>query len=368
MFKKVYIKNFRGIKELVIEPLNKVNIFVGDNMAAKTSILDALFIAINPNDLLLAFRTNKFRNIDYMPDLSQILAFFNYMDIRNKIIIKLSGIKKNRNIEIYPRFKSSRSVTYATPIDLDKKNELSFKDNDVISSTENIDNKDNIIGLESIFEINGVEYKSSLELLPNAVVETKGDEKFRREIKGRYVNTITSNTGNLCEAYSKVVENKKKEDILKFLKNFNTKIKDINLVSISRNNILLLEVDEFDKAIDINYFGTGLTRALYIYLSFLSGDDIVLIDEIENGLFFSRQKKMWETIREIIKNKNNNQYFITTHSADMIKNLYEVAVKYNFIDSISLFRIEKINEINQSIYYSKDQFKNAINLGLETRG
>ena len=52
MFNKIKIENFRGIKDLIIEPLNKINIFVGDNMVGKTAILDSLFIAINlPDDI-----------------------------------------------------------------------------------------------------------------------------------------------------------------------------------------------------------------------------------------------------------------------------------------------------------------------------
>ena len=58
MFKSIAIKNFRGIENLKLQNLNQVNIFVGENGVGKTTLLDAIFIGINPNNAELVFRTN----------------------------------------------------------------------------------------------------------------------------------------------------------------------------------------------------------------------------------------------------------------------------------------------------------------------
>ena len=48
MLKKIRIKNFRGFDELEISNFKKINLFVGKNSGGKTSVLEALFLALKP--------------------------------------------------------------------------------------------------------------------------------------------------------------------------------------------------------------------------------------------------------------------------------------------------------------------------------
>jgi AAA15 family ATPase/GTPase len=58
MFKEIHIQNFRGIKDLKINDFKQVNLFVGANNSGKTSVLEALYISLNPNNADLLTVTN----------------------------------------------------------------------------------------------------------------------------------------------------------------------------------------------------------------------------------------------------------------------------------------------------------------------
>ena len=195
MFKKIKIENFRGINSLIIQPINKINVFVGDNMVGKTAILDSIFIAINPNDPLLPFRTNKFRNIDYPINTSQVLSFFNYNKTEKNILISLENDVRKRVIKISPKFKISGKSNFDKLL-----NETEIKENksEISSTTEN---KYNIAGIEENFIVNGNKYKSTVEIVGPNLIEAKGDPNFKQDIKGRYLNSATFNNKNLIEIY-----------------------------------------------------------------------------------------------------------------------------------------------------------------------
>src|ERR1051325_1023488 len=55
MLNSVHIKNYRGFKNLMIEPLERVNLITGSNNVGKTSLLEALYLNLAPD---IAFRAN----------------------------------------------------------------------------------------------------------------------------------------------------------------------------------------------------------------------------------------------------------------------------------------------------------------------
>lgn len=57
-----YIERFRGIRELKAENINHVNLIVGDNNCGKTSVLEALLLLQNPEDISNMFRVARYRD------------------------------------------------------------------------------------------------------------------------------------------------------------------------------------------------------------------------------------------------------------------------------------------------------------------
>ena len=354
MFKSMKIKNFRGLSDLIIKPLKKINIFVGDNCTGKTSILDAIFISINPNNPNLIASTNFFRNIIGI-NREYLSSYYYNLDIDKEIIIELNNNKKNRILRIKP-IVLKKGIISDIDYNLSKVSEQKGIDFTGIETE--------VTGLSINFKIDKKDYESKIILYPDMPPRVEFDKDFVSDLNGRYLNNGTFNNSNIANIFSTIIQEKKKKQVIDFLRNFKSTIDDINLVE---NNIILVDDSEFTKSIDINLYGNGLVKSLQIFESFLvKNEDILLIDEVENGLHFSKQKNIWEAIIQLTK-RNDKQTFITTHSSEMLKSLYEVAIKNNSLSLVSLFRLEKVDNKIQCINYSEEQFKNAIELNLETR-
>lgn len=330
MFKTLTIKNFRGIQELKIDNLNQINIFVGENGIGKTTLLEALYITINPNNTFLSFKTNFFRGIDdpaNNPNFWQ--TFFYHFTEQNTIKISLSNKNKNRSLEILPK--------YITPIiTLPNKGEGEDK-----NLNFNIPSEEKLLGLEVKFLIDKKSYQSKIEQTGPQDFKMDGDEKYQEDLQGNYLNNATfADKASIASKLSSIFKQKRKSDILSLLQKFKSSIVDILLDD--KRNILVDDEDFSKKMVYVNTYGSGLMHALHIGCTVLADlADIVLIDEIETGLHSKYQIYIWESILDFLKTRKETQLFVTTHSYEMIKQLNEVTKNESKENLISVFRLEK---------------------------
>ena len=77
MFKSLKIENFRGFEKFEIDGFKQVNLFVGENNCGKTSLLEALFVSVSPENLNLPAKVNQIRNIP--ANTSGLNDFFSYL-------------------------------------------------------------------------------------------------------------------------------------------------------------------------------------------------------------------------------------------------------------------------------------------------
>ena len=347
MFKQIEIKNFRGIKELKVENLKKFNVFVGDNGSGKTSILDAVYISINPNNPNLSSKTNVFRGINEIPEKLERFwksLFYNF-DSDNNISINclLKGNEK-RILQINPIF------------DLQKGEYL--KSSGKISSGSKM--KKSILGLNVVFNINGKKYESRINQQEQKISNREvlllptEDKKYKESLTGAYLNSFTVQDQNgMSKDLSDVLEMKKKSKIIKFLKNFKESISDIYFGD-ERINVI---DDDFSKSVLLNTYGDGLVRGLRYYLTALNNNKIILIDEIENGLHWSKQMVVFEYLYEMSKEFKDVQFFMTSHSYDTVKSLFETASEFGFMDDVNICRVESVDGRSRIEYFSENDLK-----------
>lgn len=82
------------------------------------------------------------------------------------------------------------------------------------------------------------------------------------------------------------------------------------------------------KRLPISLFGDAINRVTAIALELLNTDQNVLfIDEIENGIHYTSQEKFWEALFELARELDTT-IFATTHSLEMIKAFAAVSQKY----------------------------------------
>jgi len=155
----------------------------------------------------------------------------------------------------------------------------------------------------------------------------------------------------LVRFYSNIVENRQKEDLIEQLKLFDPSIEDIELLAQNKFKLFL---ENIKKPISLSSMGEGLGKFLEISCVFLNNNkNCILIDEIENGIYYKNFELLIKTIFEFAY-KFNKQVFITTHSKEII-DMFCLKSK-DFEGNariISLFKKE--NKIN-SIVYNEEEF------------
>lgn len=134
------------------------------------------------------------------------------------------------------------------------------------------------------------------------------------------------NVDIILKNYTKVVrEQNKKKELLKALQIVDKNITDIEIFLDNYNNAQVANIYISNgKYLPISSFGDATQKVLNIFLNvLLSESSTILIDEVENGIYYENQKIFWTQLLELSK-LTNCQIIATTHSLEMINAFYEV--------------------------------------------
>lgn len=341
MIEKIRIKNYRGIKSLKIDNLKKYNFFIGNNGSSKTTSLEAIFSAI-PNDgnaiVIMAnsrgmqVKLSNNNSFFYNSNISDDIEFTLNDDITTKISLKnINRLNNNLlNSNNYNEFIYNISV-------FEKNNKTLYESN---------------FGIDPSNRIFPIEIKTNTEW--NEYIEKYG--------RCFWISPLTKYQYGIAQITKEMIENKKKEYILKAIGFFEEDIDDI----VSDGTEVLLSKKGVGKMLPISSFGGGLSSALDIITClFYDGITSIFIDEAETGLHYTNFPKFCEVLIDISTNKNI-QFFITTHSDEFLKDFYNILVKKRNED-ITTYRFQKIDSDIKIVYYPYERAVRALKDGWDIR-
>ena len=341
MIEKIRIKNYRGIKSLEIDNLKKYNFFIGNNGSSKTTSLEAIFSAI-PNDgnaiVIMAnsrgmqVKLSNNNSFFYNSNISDDIEFTLNDDITTKISLKnINRLNNNLlNSNNYNEFIYNISV-------FEKNNKTLYESN---------------FGIDPSNRIFPIEIKTNTEW--NEYIEKYG--------RCFWISPLTKYQYGIAQITKEMIENKKKEYILKAIEFFEEDIDDI----VSDGTEVLLSKKGVGKMLPISSFGGGLSSALDIITClFYDGITSIFIDEAETGLHYTNFPKFCEVLIDISTNKNI-QFFITTHSDEFLKDFYNILVKKRNED-ITTYRFQKIDSDIKIVYYPYERAIRALKDGWDIR-
>jgi AAA15 family ATPase/GTPase len=376
IFKEIEIKNFRGIKSAVIKGLSRVNLFVGKNNSGKSSILEAIFLLLNPSNpgaivsidnirSLLHDEENDFRfsfnNLNYNNTIEINSVLHERESVRNIKIVPLTG-KYLTQLIVSPPPTTTTSITVVSG-----------------GSTFDSSQREFVNGLE--FEVHikkyhtaAKDFKTSITLarapgalLPNFQYGGAKDAE-KESLQGLFQQATIKASFDLAQRLDKVIIEKHKEEIIQPLKEIDNKIVGFEL---GTKNIINFDIG-LDRLIPANLMGDGVLKLLSICTNIYSAKGgVLLIDEIDNGLHFSTLKLLWKAIFSASK-KNNCQLFVTSHNFELIKYLVEILEEAEFAEyktEMSCYSITKNNR--DKLLCSKYDFEKleySVEQEIEIRG
>ncbi|EJB26960.1 hypothetical protein HPNQ4216_0571 [Helicobacter pylori NQ4216] len=368
MIQSVRIKNFKTFKDTQIDGFTKLNIITGGNNVGKSNLLEALYCLVGKSMHPCANITEVYDNIRKEPltTESKNLMFYG-LDTKEEIQI-VTTLDNNQTLDLQIKFIASENqkviesqiiptaeqtqMPSQLNFTLKKNNEEIYNDHLNIAKVPNFPPIPNQSGYNRQFK--NFDPNQLQKLLPfESATIIPSDVVYRQ--------------AHMIQAVSKICSNNQlEEELNKHLNQFDNNIQSI---SFNTNNQLKLKVRNVKEKIPLSAFGDGLKKYLHIVSAFMADNaKTIYIDEVENGLHFSRMRLLLKNIIDFINNNKdgNLQVFMTTHNQEFIEILDQVIREKDFVHQTKLFCLKQDDQyVIPRTYYGENleyYFENEENL------
>lgn len=349
MIESVEIKNYKVIDYFKVENLTNINFFVGKNNCGKTSLLEAIFLNLEPsNPQVIIWRvSNQIRQIMVSED--NLAWLFHKMNMEKNIeIISVYDSKKMR-VKIRPKISSD----FAQIIPSDTQ--------ETINKTLNsVSNNKKVTGLVFESKFNGKnEVKSSFGIRGNNITDIKQSEY--ETFSGLFIESNML-LADIAHIIAQIRIAKKEQIFDEYLKLFDENILGVEVIGSET----MIDIQGMPQKVSINIMGEGFKKFLLVVGSLiLAKHSYICIDEIENGLHFEAMKKLIESIVKL-SNKAKIQLFISTHSYEFLEILNNIALETKS-NNIAVFNLKQTEEKLQTTRYDMADLKHLLNAEIEFR-
>jgi len=352
--KSIHIENFRSFKNLEIKELKNINLLFGRNGSGKSSVLDAIFLLIrgtSPNS------TNSIQGMRRMPirksdDFKYLFNDFRIDDNYIKINATTSPDNKRIRLHIKPNLGIPNTASNLNnTAEINQSNEK-FDIEAIAKTSNNLD-----LGGISHEYVDTNNKKFNFNIPASHVIPF-----ILPEIKLSYINDLTM--PDILKYVSEFITNRSEAELVSVLKEIDSNITNIKM---GADNTVYIDIESKDKSVPINIMGDGIIKIVSLLTVIrLSEKGIVLIDEIENGLYFKSLESLWKAVLKACR-LYNVQVIATTHSYECLSALSDIYSKEKTNESIYYIRLDKIANEHSAVYYTADELKAAIDDNMEIR-
>lgn len=310
-FKNIEITNFRGIKHLKIDDFSRVNVFLGQNNSGKSTVLEAITMLMSMANPDVPQMINAVRGRKPFSNFIDIKYFFRNMDVSTA-----PEVSSEQTNGVLRHLKLGLSYVF---------DELADPKNEPVQQTGTVYY---VNTLEMNFDVtNGPvtqNYKSWLRVNPQGLLVNKKSAEGYME-KGRsWLIPSDLMTNSLASDLTELFRRNQKDVVLSLLKLFDERINGIEILT----DDVYIGFEGMAEMLPARVTGDGLRRYLGIVASAANPMiDMILIDEIDNGLHYSVYKKLWQALFALAA-AGDKQIFVTTHSKETLGYLNEMLAEH----------------------------------------
>lgn len=368
MVKSVKVSNFRGLKDFEVSDLALINVIVGDNAVGKTALLEAIFLALSgsPDKGILlkqwrgmdiAFQNNSgesvfegiYADLFHDPkslDPITIKLAGNGFENRQLVISHLAGevLIPTKDVEPVGNRKERRAVK------AQRKKLQTLEYGQTITAPI----------LLTWTDERGKRYEGRVLLSPAGLRFEGTGEKIPDSFL--FAAQIPVSASQAATQYSTL---RKARDADRFRRAFLSAfddITDISVDSVGNSSMLLADVPWAKQLLPLPALSGGTNRASAIMLALAQrADGVVLVDEIESGIYHSRQERFATGLIQMAR-EYKSQLIMTTHSSEWLENFLEA----NRSDDkdIAFWRMERTRDKIPSIRrFSRSEFADGMGAG-----
>lgn len=313
MFQEITIRNFMLFKSIAFIP-RRINLITGRNSMGKTALLEAI----------------------------RIIAATGHPSVINHIL-KRRGLYSPSDYSIYRHLCNYSSKLESTGLNI-KLNHLE------IDWDENNIEKNRVYSHRKDFQ---VFYKLDPTVSPDFPQDKAVILPFQSDLEDyrKYWDQITLTP--------------KEAVVRSILKD--TIVPDLEGLDFTKSGVKVLIGHEAQPR-PISTLGDGAQRVLGLAIALVSAENsVLLIDEVESGIHYSLQRKLWEVIFQYAT-KLNVQVFATTHSNDTLSALVHVASHSEDPNLAQFVRLQRnANAQIDVVTYAMDDLEHAAISNIEMR-
>lgn len=343
MFQTIDIKAYRGLKNITLQNLSRVNILVGENNTGKTSILEAIQILRDPevvDNVLSIAKKRQPRNImvqsaNLIP-FDEFLYSFPVQGEQKDIVIYATDYKLKKwhielcgtiKKEIYDKEDLSESEQRRYDLYCGEDGEISVISGNFLYISENLTSENNYSFRETQLRPD-VSMKETLDI--------KKENMSRVSIV--YISPMDVYTNRVLNAnFYKGMRVSEKETLIQLLRVFDERIIGIEIGMLNAKPTILIELENIGL-MPVSLFGDGLKKILTLASAIVkTKQGIILIDEFETGIHQRALVQVADWIASAAEERDI-QIFLTTHSSEAVNALVQ-AQKKQQID-MSAYRLE----------------------------
>jgi len=354
MINSLKFENFRGLTDLTISPLKRINLIAGANNTGKTGLLEGLYLLFSRDEQQILQLPSVFRS-------------------------NVSGQQNQHTSDDFPTFWQSLFYDKQTdaPAKITARTDSGPEQTCVLSTVQNG-------GIKFLFEKPGANRPpASLGVTMPGGYGTPGSVATQFIINqgggGGHVSNPSAtafivlstrleqptrdadlfNQVSLLEAGE--------ERLLTLLRGIDPRLQKLRyLKAPGTNQALVYAHFGLKNALSMTQTGQGFSKLFSLFCQMLiSKAEVLLIDEIENGLYYETLPLIWKGLAELAASEKI-QVFATTHSRECIVAAHETfgaTQEYDF----ALHRLQRVKGRIEAVTHDREMLDVAMKSGMEVR-
>lgn len=351
----VTIHQFRGLRDLELKDLGRINLLVGLNNSGKTSVLEALSVYCHPLDIKVWLSTANQREQDIGVYRIRLLDAIKWLFTHNsasivepdKPIILISSTGLFSVKKLIASYEEMEQISLSEESNIRNISNEEEIENDNEQEIENEDTPRVRKGINLKIEVSLDDYQLSLLGEPTNFPLWE-DERFYR-LPGKREPSLKTSVVTPSSHRSEVGQFRLlseatfqnfKADVIQLLQQMDNNISDIEILlppeSMSSRFNIYIQHKKLGLA-PVSTFGDGIRRLLHIALKLASvKGGILLIDELESTI---HTEALQSSFQWLVKwcTEMDVQLFATTHSLEAVDALLEVTESDS---DLVLYRLE----------------------------
>ncbi|ASF46972.1 AAA family ATPase [Methylovulum psychrotolerans] len=311
----IAIKQFKCFSDFQASGFKRVNLIGGKNNIGKTALLEACYINVHS------------KSIDTM-----IMAIYDIKFARENLNLLASKASESNAQQL-------------------------------IDTTRNYSAKSNVSDTAfSILEENGIkEYHFIFQGVLTTINGKDLNITNKRISNIEFIDNYGWADHQLISAFQAIQKQDKESELNAYVRAFDDSIENFKVIGdkpqCKTNGVYR----------DISEFGDGLRHYISIICALYECEKgYLLIDEIDNGIYYSQLDRLWDIILSLSK-QNHCQVFATTHSKEMLEALVRAAQKQADSDISYTILVKNKQAEVKTISLDYDMLLDSMTQGYEVR-